>query len=128
SAVGASNILIRYRINRLRCCPDQLVNAFFQLSLVCVTHLRSVGCEHLDAVILIWIVRGGNHDTAGIVARLGEQRDTWGWNHTGVFNRRPSRGDARFQMLEDPWTRHTRVLADEDFPRHLLADGLADRL
>ena len=92
---------------------------------------------HLEQQIAENIAAGMSHDEAGYAARrtfgntmlLREQAsDTWGWNHTGVFNRRPSRGDARFQMLEDPWTRHTRVLADEDFPRHLLSDGLADRL
>jgi hypothetical protein len=80
-----------------------------------VGELEAVGSEELDAVVLPWIVRGGD-DNAGVEAMMaGEEGDGRGGDDAGGFNLGASFTETCGESGGDPGAGLACVAAKDDF-------------
>ena len=134
--VGAREVALMDR-RRVEQRPLQAVDRGLRLLFQLRAELAARAAEHLDAVVFVWVVRGGDHHTQVIAAAAhagalaGQVRDGRSGDHARRFHLRAFRGQARRQMLLDGRPALAGVAADEH-PRSIHAqrahDGAPDPL
>src|SRR4030095_1503693 len=122
--IGGSNLAFRYFVLMLKLAigPEDLENSFFDFFLIRVCQFRAVSSKYFDAVVLIRIVRSGNHDATRISKPFCEKRDCWSRNHTCVLECGRRTRESLLKVLENPGARHARVLSN----KHLAAEFFSD--
>ncbi len=107
-ALGASEI------SGLREPPAQIaVDQRFDLELDLVGQLVAVRPEQLDAVVVIRVVRGGDHHAEIGAHRARQHRNRRRRHRAGQQHIHPDRSEARHQRGLDHITGQPRVLADQ---------------
>src|SRR5436190_24337439 len=102
---------------------EKFENPLLYLCLFGVREFRTIRPEYFDAVILIWIVRGGNDHAPSISEPFRQKRHGGCRNHAGILKCCRSPREAFLEMVENPRTRHARVLANEYLSTKFFADG-----
>ncbi len=90
------------------------------LVLELVRELVAVRPEQLDAVVVVWIVRGRDHDAEIGAHRACQHGDRRGRNRSGEQHVHTDRGEASHQRVLDHVTGEPSVLADQH-PMAMLA-------
>src|SRR5262252_220331 len=102
------------------------MNAFFDHTFVGILELGSIGSEHLDAVILIRIVRRRDHQTSRVSEPFRQKRDRRCWDDAGVLQRCRRMSEPFLKKFENPRAGYSGVLADKNFSAELFAYCPAD--
>ena len=89
-------------------------NFFFDLLFDRVGQLVALFVEDLDAVVLVRVVRGGDHDARIRAFEHGQVRDRRSRQHTERHHVAADGADARDQRTFEHIGRNARVLADGD--------------
>src|ERR1700734_1081131 len=77
-------------------------NLLFHRQFNGVGELVAIGAEEFDAVVLPWIVRGGNHDAGLEAMRRCEKSDGWSGNDAGALRFYASLAQSLGESLGDP--------------------------
>ena len=87
----------RLPANHMRAASEivSLPQLFFDRLLLLVAELEAVGREELDAVVLVGVVRGGQHGRQIEAVALDQQRCRRRWQHAAEQRFSPSRAHAR---------------------------------
>ena len=114
--VSAVQALIDAEANRPRggVLLAQGQNAVFDGLLFGIRQLEAAMAEHLDAVVQIGIVRGGNHDSGRKGTGAGEVGDSRSGDDARVANARAAVNQTAGGHLRDPAAGFARIRADED--------------
>src|SRR5690348_4291647 len=75
---------------------------------------ETVRPEQLDAVVLPWIMRGGDDDTCGETVGVGKEGNSGGGDDTGALDRRSSGSQAGSQRGRDPITGFAGIHAQKN--------------
>jgi hypothetical protein len=87
----------------------------FQLQLDFVGELVAGVADHFQAVVMIWIVRCGDHDASNKRTCAGEVGDAGGGDDTGEAGRDADARETASDLGSQPRTAFARVHADQDF-------------
>ncbi len=80
-----------------------------------VGELEAVAAEELDAVVLPWIVGGGDDDAGLETVGMGEEGDGWGGHDAGGFNAGAGGAKAGGEGGGDPGAGLAGIAAEDDF-------------
>src|SRR5262249_59801746 len=87
----------------------------------------AIGSEFFDALVGEVFGGGRNQPAAQISEPFWEKRNRRRRNHTGILDRGRRTIEPFLQTLEDPRTRHPRILSYQNLAAELLADCAAYR-
>ena len=97
--------------------PRRVGDDRLDLALDRLGELLALAGEHLDAVVLVGIVRRGDHDAGVVGPGAREEGDRGRRHHAGAGHRRAFAARAVRELGLDPAARLARVAADEQLRR-----------
>jgi hypothetical protein len=105
-------------------CGEHALDLTLDIELHLIRQLVTVTAEDLDAVVLPWIVRGGDDDARAEAVLLCEECDGRRCNHACKFGLGAAFAQAAHKCRRDPWSALSRVHAEHDAHRLAAAGKL----
>ena len=90
------------------------IDQLFDFGFILVTEFKSIMTEQLDAVVMIGVVRGGNHDTDICAQRARQHGYCWGWHRAKLENIHAGGREARNKRVFDHIAGKAGILTHND--------------